>query len=79
MTASKLSQDPHKVRESREKNLETAIGRARHQAELVACGAGVHFFAMATGWTLVVLLLEPPLKFINCQICSFSSPERRGR
>ncbi|KZY47134.1 MerR family transcriptional regulator [Roseovarius sp. HI0049] len=27
MGASKLSQDPHKLRESREKNLETAIGR----------------------------------------------------
>ena len=54
MSASKLSQDPHKVQERREKNLETAIGREvrdfRHQR-----GMTVADLAQATGLSVGML------------------------
>lgn len=54
MAASKLSQDPHRTRDSREKNLETAIGREvrefRHQR-----GMTVADLAQATGLSVGML------------------------
>ena len=54
MTAGKLSQDPHKVRQSKEKNLETAIGREvrelRHQR-----GMTVADLAQVTGLSVGML------------------------
>ena len=54
MSASKLSQDPHKVRDNREKNLETAIGRevreSRHQR-----GMTVADLAQVTGLSVGML------------------------
>jgi len=54
MSASKLSQDPHKVRDNREKNLETAIGREvrefRHQR-----GMTVADLAQVTGLSVGML------------------------
>ena len=54
MSASKLSQDPHNVRDNREKNLETAIGRevreSRHQR-----GMTVADLAQVTGLSVGML------------------------
>lgn len=54
MTASKLSQDPHRLKDTREKNLETAIGREvrefRHQR-----GMTVADLAQATGLSVGML------------------------
>ncbi len=55
MSASKLSQDPHKVRDNREKNLETAIGREvrefRHQRGMTV--ADLAQVDGSVGWDVV--------------------------
>ncbi|WP_397542130.1 helix-turn-helix domain-containing protein [Roseovarius salis] len=54
MAASKLTQDPHKVRENREKNLETAIGREVREFRH-ARGMTVADLAEATGLSVGML------------------------
>ncbi|MCR9146983.1 MAG: XRE family transcriptional regulator [Rhodobacteraceae bacterium] len=54
MAASRLSQDPHRVREAREKNLETAIGREVREVRK-ARGMTVADLADATGLSVGML------------------------
>jgi len=54
MGASRLNQDPHKVRESREKNLETAIGREVREFRR-ARGMTVADLGVATGLSVGML------------------------
>ncbi|KZY30756.1 hypothetical protein A3731_24625 [Roseovarius sp. HI0049] len=75
MGASKLSQDPHKLRESREKNLETAIGREVREFRH-ARGMTVADLAEVTGLSVGMLSKIENGVTSRCGRCPFGRMER---
>jgi len=79
MSASKLNQDPHKLRDGREKNLETAIGREVREFRH-ARGMTVSDLAEATGLSVGMLskiengVTSPSLTTLQALSAALSAP-----